>query len=386
MELLSWLRSGQPERIPARYPWAEAMAGYRADPGEGDVWSHTLRVLDALRALPGWRALGGADRDDLLVAALLHDVGRPSTTGDDGGTRPPRHPARGEAMARRILWEMGYPFRRRERVCALVRFHEAPFRLFARDDPRRTLYRISLSARCDHLALLAEADARGRVRGGEAGDDGVSAALFRELAAEEGCLGGMWPNFPSAHSRFLYFHLPGRNPYYPAHDDTRGTVTLVCGLPGAGKSDWIAAHAEHLPRVGFDEARAELGTAPGEPQGPVLQRALERAKEHMRRGEDYVFSATSLSRQRRSRLLRWFLPHDRSGRGRGYNYRVRLVYVESPEAVVFRRNEESEHPVPPRVLEGMLRAWEVPDLAEAHEIVWAVREAPGGASGGPAPA
>jgi tRNA uridine 5-carbamoylmethylation protein Kti12 len=57
-----------------------------------------------------------------------------------------------------------------------------------------------------------------------------------------------------------------------------------------------------------------------------------------------------------------------------YGARVRIVYVEVPEDDLRRQNRQRSAVVPTRVIERMLDRWEVPDLAEAHEVVHAVRD------------
>ena len=63
------------------YPELWALHGCPQEPEfhpEGDVWVHTLMVLDEAARLG--RELPGGDRLVLGLAALLHDVGKPSTT------------------------------------------------------------------------------------------------------------------------------------------------------------------------------------------------------------------------------------------------------------------------------------------------------------------
>lgn len=101
---------------------------------------------------------------------------------------------------------------------------------------------------------------------------------------------------PSDHSRFLYFRTPGRDPAYPAHDDTRCTATILAGLPGAGKDRWLRDHRPELPVVSLDALRADLGVAPTDRQGAVIARARELAREHLRAGRDFAWNATNLGR------------------------------------------------------------------------------------------
>src|SRR5262249_27518152 len=159
----------------------------------------------------------------------------------------------GELMARRLLWELGAPFSLRESVCAMIRYHQIPFFLVEREDSQRVAAEVSLSARCDLLAIVAEADIRGRV---SEGIDRVvdQIELFREIGREEGCLQGPRP-FASAHTRFVYFRSDarsGRHPDVEAWDDTETPVTVMCGLPGAGKDTWVREHLRDLPVVSLD--------------------------------------------------------------------------------------------------------------------------------------
>lgn len=380
MRLLDDLRppgGGPPDwdRLAAEHLWVRELGWCDQDPDlhrEGSVLEHVRRVHAHLLALPAFQRLPPRDKDVLELAALLHDAGKPATTRVIGGRiRAPGHPARGEILARRILWEEGVPFGTREAVCALVRFHHEPFELLARPDAQKQLFRISVVSRCDHLAILAEADARGR--DGEGREEAIgSVGLFREYAGEQGCTDRPFP-FPSDHSRFLYFRKEDRNPFYEAHDDTRGEALLLSGLPGAGKSTWVAHRAPAAYEViGLDETRESMGVAHTDPQGAVVRRTREQAKrimgaKHERRS--FVWNATNVRREWRSRLI------DLVAR---YNYRVRIVYLEVPPDDLHRRNAERESPVPASAMEHMLWHWTLPDRTEAHDVRYLVRSTPSG--------
>ena len=113
-------------------------------------------------------------------------------------------------MARRILWRLNVPFPLREQVTALVRHHLVPLYLAEREDPRRLAIEVSQTARCDHLAILSEADARGRI----CPDPQKllnNIGLFADFCREQDCFGRIFP-FASDHVRFLYFHNPAWPP------------------------------------------------------------------------------------------------------------------------------------------------------------------------------
>ena len=359
-------------RLDETYDWVSGLKGCPQDPihhAEGDVWIHTRMVLDALLAMPAWRALDVEGRDIVYLAALLHDVAKPITTRVEGARVTARgHSTKGALMAREILWRLGVPFATREAVCGLIRYHQVPYFLIDEADVQRRLCTISQAARCDLLALVAEADMRGRVC---ADQERVllNVALFAEAAAAEGCASAPRP-FPSGLARFWYFRKPERSPDYDPHDDSRCTVTVMCGLPGAGKDTWLKENAPHLPVISLDALRETLDVDPRDPQGPVIEAAREAARVRLRRGEDFAWNATNLSKDIRHRIID--LCAD-------YNARVRLVYVEVPEPTLRARNRARPAAVPDRVIDGLLRRWELPDATEAAELVLAVHGADQGA-------
>ena len=80
---------------------------------EGDVWTHTLMMLE------------GLDRPTLTLAlaVLLHDVGKPDTFRIAGRIRFDGHAELGERMARKILGRLRYSNEEIEQVSLLVANH-----------------------------------------------------------------------------------------------------------------------------------------------------------------------------------------------------------------------------------------------------------------------
>ena len=222
------------------FPELDALRGVPQDPEwhpEGDVWVHTLMVLDAAASLRGDKADPGAhgldhparaltaaavpsdfdehgprrttsrvadsarphdgDREDLalMLAALCHDLGKPATTERvDGRIRSYRHDAEGVAPTRVLLGRMRTPGALADKVAALVEHHLAPA-LFVRNQATAKGYRrlarkleragVSIEllvrvARADHFGRTTADALAGRF---EAGDAFLAAARAPQRGA-----------------------------------------------------------------------------------------------------------------------------------------------------------------------------------------------------------
>jgi len=188
--------------------------------------------------------------------------------------------------------------------------------------------------------------------------------LYREFCRDEGCFDGPRP-FVSPHTRYTFFHSEGRHPDVEAWDDTKVHVVVMSGLPGSGKDTYVKRHFPDWPVVSLDGLREELDIDHTDNQGQVVQAARERAKEHLRRGERFVWNATNISRRFRGPLLSLLAD---------YHARITIVYVEAPHQELWSQNRSRDAVVPERAIRSMMDRWEVPDATEAHEVVYSVPE------------
>jgi predicted kinase len=353
------------------FPWVRAMAHTPQDSryhGEGDVWTHTQMVCAALVSDESWRDLDAGERRVMLLAALLHDAGKAEVTFTeaDGRIRSPDHSIRGEVLARRTLWQLDAPFSLREEVAALVRNHMQPRYLPGQKEPQRRLFEISYRTRCDLLAMLARADARGRIAP-DVDESLRNVDRFSELCVQHGCL--TQPRaFPSDHARFLYFRRAINDPDLLAAPPSGPTMTVMSGLPGSGKDTWVAQHRGSMPVISLDQIRSETGIGPTAEQKPVVRLARERAASLLADGRDFIWNATTLSPRHRRTLLELAAPYDPV---------VRMVYVDAPPALLFTRNRgRAAHAVvPEQVIWRMTQIWHPPTPTEAHEVVHVLHEA-----------
>ena len=336
--------------------------------GEGDVWTHTRMVVDALLALPQYQAAARADQEVVFLAALLHDIAKHSTTIVDpvtGAIGQPGHSRKGAIDARIALWDAGVPFGVREAVCRLIAVHQVPF--FALEGSRRgkppefIVRELSWQLNIPLLAMLAEADMRGRICQ-DAARVLDNIALFCELARDEGCF-GQPRAFADAHTAVSYFRGADVHPDYALFQEPGSRVVVMSGLPASGKNTWVAANHPGMPVVSFDDAREELGLRHGKNEGMVAHLAIDRAKALLRSKAPFVWNATNLSELMRKKTLDLLY---------AYQAEVELVYLEKPRAELLRRNAGRDTSLSNKTLTGMLHRWDLPLPTEAHRVVYAV--------------
>ncbi len=357
------------EGLRAQFSWIRAMEGVPQHPifhAEGDVFIHTRRVVEALIELDAWRNLADHERVLLFASALLHDVGKPiCTRRDETGRISSRgHALKGEFIARQILWtgqelETPLPFGPREYIANMVRFHGLPLQFLHWTKPERTIIAASQRVHMDMIALLAEADVKGRICS-DADELLERIELFREQCKECTCYDKP-RQFADEYSRFVYFQREGRDPDYVAYDDTEFEVVLMAGLPAVGKDTWIHHHLADQPIIALDALRKKLKIAAEDEQGPVIAAAKEQARIWMRKKQAFVWNATNITRMMRQQMVELFL---------SYNARVRIVYLDAPFNTILQRNRTRQNSVPEHVIYKLLGKLEVPDVTEAHRVEW----------------
>ncbi|ULJ60325.1 AAA family ATPase [Wielerella bovis] len=352
-----------------RYAWLDEMRHVPQDPewhGEGDVLTHTQMVVDELFRLPEFAELSPQNQHILFTAALLHDVEKRSTTRQeirDGKTRivSPRHAQKGELTARQILYrDIATPFAVREQICKLVRLHGLPLWAISKPDPERAVIAASLLVDTRLLAMLARADVLGRICP-DKDEILLRIDLFAEMCQELDCWGKPRA-FATENARYHYLNQGGSVDYVP-YDDFACEVVMMCALAGSGKDTFIHKHLSHLPMISLDDIRRahKLNPADSHDTAEAVRIGKELAKQYLREKRSFVFNATNLNRDLRSKWTSIFA---------AYGAKIKIVYLEVPHSQWLAQNKQREHSVPEKVLAQMLDKWEVPSFDEAHEIVF----------------
>jgi tRNA nucleotidyltransferase (CCA-adding enzyme) len=161
------------------------------DPGwhpEGDVWAHTLQVVDEAAGLLGDLADDRPRQLAVMLGALCHDLGKPETTRfEDGRIRSRGHEEAGLPPTTSLLdrWDvhtlLGYDVR--AQVLGLVAQHLKPGQLFDERDKVSdgAIRRLARKCEPDLLYRVAKADCLGRRPGDFAP---VAMEWFREKVKE----------------------------------------------------------------------------------------------------------------------------------------------------------------------------------------------------------
>ena len=161
-------RMGQ---LSAWFPEAEALIGVPQRPDchpEGDVWTHTMQVLDEAAALRD-RAVCPAG---LMLAALCHDFGKALTTQETNGVlHAYGHEQAGLAPAERFLKRITGEKKLMHCVKSMTVLHMEPNKRAADGAGVKSFMRLFDASACpEDLLLLARADFLGRKAPGEDGE------------------------------------------------------------------------------------------------------------------------------------------------------------------------------------------------------------------------
>ena len=140
---------------------------------------------------------------------------------------------------------------------------------------------------------------------------------------------------------------------------------MLSGLPGMGKDYYIQSSGMDMPVVSLDAIRRKHKLSPTDKSanGWVVQTAKEEARTYLRKGQDFVWNATNITRQMRAQLIDLFVD---------YGAKVKIVYLEQPYHTWRQQNKSREYALPESVLDKMLDKLEIPLLTEAHEVVYHV--------------
>ena len=326
--------------------------------GEGNVWIHTQRVCEEAINLChklAWRN-ETTWATQLLVSALFHDIGKGVTTifkKEDWHAYG--HEIESEKITRRLLWDEGFEVR--EPICALVRWHMEPLKVFESKHYVEKILEISKVVPSWHILLyLKECDVRGSQPSNETTTkiDLLKLGDLNRLTSRLNCFYGE-TNVPQlerlSHKTF------GKKMI---------TVYMLFGLPGAGKSTAINEITKTLTNrpytvVSRDIARYELGfckegekmVGTTEQEKAVSEKCDEMILTAASFGDDIIIDNTNLKKAYRDNYHTLLQDYD-----------VLWVYVYVEASKLEKNLSRREGMINASVFDNMIRGFEWPSTNE----------------------
>lgn len=344
---LSEARAIDWDAVAARLPYATAMKACLQDPifhAEGDVWTHTRMVVDALMTSRQQSSISDTDWPALFLAALLHDIAKPETRAEavdpaSGRMRiTHQHHARlGAIKAWTFLWREGVPRAIREAVFQLISWHQRVFFAGLSSSVETDIIRFSVVGHWRSLLTLAEADSRGRI-GPNLDHTLDTLEKLRRAVASRRCLDAPWP-FASDQARVVYCAARGQSPHVNPPAPRGPRVILLSGFIDVGSHAHATANFDDLPVVSHDEAA----------------RVLLNAK------RSFVWNAPHLSRAMRDKATKLCRAHDAW---------IEIHTFDPPLLQPTHDGSSGSDGKSDAIIQALREGWEPPARDEAHRIVW----------------
>lgn len=338
--------------------------------GEENVLIHTQMVCEELIKLIEYQELEKTEKLVLFLAALFHDIAKPKTTViEDNEIHSPGHGPLGAIMTREYLWKnynlCGEYLDIREGIALLIKYHTSPLHIDDDLEGRKKLIRLSLNQKLTkyfsikNLTILSKADVLGRISN-QIPDHKNTIANTINIAKELTCYDKPF-EFSNSFTKFKY--LSNENVWYydSLYDSCWGEVILLSGLPGVGKDTYISNNYKDTPIISLDNIRAELKISPLDDQGVVVNEAINRAKELLRKKKPFIWNATNISYLNRKKLINIITD---------YNAKAKIIYLETNYKTNIIRNNNRVKAVPVKVINDLIRKYEIPESFEAHEVIW----------------
>ena len=341
---------------------------------EGNAFQHTQLAYEKLddavfsKNIEDYFSLSHMENLIIRASVVLHDIGKGVTTtqGKDGKWHAYGHEIEGEKIARVLLWNED--FHVRETICALIRYHMEPLRIF---DSKQWIYRMfEIAARVPwkYLYYVKMADLLGSVQlnGGTMSSDLQKMELIKDCAKSL----NIWDSFDTNAMKNVIKYGNNRNilPWKVNYDANKVAYILI-GLPGSGKNTVIRnsgiipnIHA-HISR---DDIRVHLGyckpdekyLGTPEEENEVTCVYNEQFQIAVDNGYTIVLNNVHLKKKYRDASVSIL---------RANGYKIVYIYVEAPTLEFNYQRRDGQ--IPADRIKAMALSFEWPEMTEYDELI-----------------
>ena len=337
---------------------------------EGNAFNHTMLAYEKLESEilnDISYTLTETELTIIRAAVVLHDIGKGVTTtmGKDKNWHSYHHEIEGEKIARLLLWNEEFDVR--EAICALIRYHMEPLRIFEHNNWFTRFIEIGCSVCWKFLYYVKKADLLGSIQSDK---ESFAKDLQKlEFIKDTAISLGMWENPCYFNDLVRYSNNRKLLPWHYNYNKNKVAYIMI-GLPGSGKNTYINnvllkqhPDAIHISRddirtkLGYcNEGEKYLGTE--EEERNVTHIFNEIFDEALLDDKPIILNNTHLKEKHRSEKVLTL---------RGFGFKVIFVYVEAPTLNDnYNRRDEQ---ITKSVINKMALTFEYPRINEYDELI-----------------
>ena len=345
---------------------------------EGNVWNHTLMVLEKFHEYIAAHQLSQEDQEVLYWACLLHDIGKPKvTTWMKNRWISWGHEKAGVPIARDILLQHPeIPLHQRSKILDLVRWHHVPLR-WGLKGRRMDAYQ-ALATRTDLrlLGIFGLLDIQGRISEHQEKIIKLVSTFNTDIVPEiEDNMG----SYDKIQHQYREASLPTKNLLWDSLESNNiHTISdllkqdvssysyqskscfITIGVPRSGKTEYLRTHYREYEYLNLSQLEPILPLPQDAPEPPyAFERMKQLISEKLYQSEGLVIDGRNLHPIWRKKLVNFI---------RSSGTAVKYLFFERTLSEVLEKNQEYDTPLDEKDVRDAYDYLHMPHPWEAHEL------------------